>query len=135
MLGHDFGGVIAVYNKQDLNDSEVSFKPMAIHPVGTLLSITSTLINSQINITGYNPINACSFDGIISLISNASGSLSITVSSTVNQIGLKQFGGYATASTGSSSLPDLGIMTRGSIFISIAIVTSGTATFTIYCSR
>lgn len=104
-------------------------------PVGTLISTTSTLTNTQTNITGYIPLNACSFDGIISLIGNASGSLSITVSPTANRIGPRQFGGYATASTGSSSsFPDLGIMTRGSIYISTANATSGTATFTIYCS-
>ncbi|WP_210452493.1 hypothetical protein [Pantoea ananatis] len=117
------------------------FKPFLVKdrdvgiPIGTLLTTSSSLSDSQISFNGLAPINSSSLNGIISLNGDTSGSLSVTLASTPNRIGPRQFGGYSVANTGlSASFQDIKIINKGSLYFSAANATSGNAAFIIYCT-
>lgn len=117
------------------------FKPLTVSgrsvniSASVVLSTSSSLSSSQTSISSVAPINSKFIDGIVSLSSTASGTLSVSLFSTSGTFGIRQIGGYTPANAAvSSSFTLMPIAQAGFIYVSTANATSGTATFVIYCT-
>lgn len=100
-----------------------------------IVSTSSALSASQVSISSVAPLNAKAIEGIISLASNSSGTVSVTLTTSTGSYGLRQFGGYVPASTAiSSSFIDMPVSQPGVIYFSSSNATSGTPNYVVYCS-
>lgn len=100
-----------------------------------ILSTSSNLSASQVSISSVAPLNSKAIEGIISVASSASGTLSVTLTSTTGSFGLRQFGGYVTGSTvASSSYVEMPVSVTGYVYFSSSNATSGTPSYVVYCS-
>lgn len=100
-----------------------------------VLSTSSTSSASQVNISGVAPLNTKEIEGIISLGSSGSGTMSVSLTTTSGPYGLRQYGGYVPAgNSASSSFVNLPVSQPGVIYFSSANSTSGTPSYLVYCS-